>query len=249
MENKPLVSIITISYNSADTIQETINSVNSQSYSHIEHIFIDGISSDNTLEIINNSSTRTSTLISEKDFGIYNAMNKGLNYAKGEIIGFLNSDDKLHDKETIKNIVAEFGSDIDCVYGDLVFVNFKNKIVRKWKSRKFKSGLFRYSWTPAHPTFYCRKSIYDKLGGYREDFSIAADVDLMFRFLEIYKIKSYYLNQIIVQMKMGGVSTRSLKSTFIISKEVFTVFKSYNYRSSKIIYLIGKVFKALKQLI
>lgn len=249
MDNKPLVTIITICFNSSETILETINSVNNQSYNFIEHVFIDGASTDRTLEIIKNASKKAVTVISEKDNGIYNAMNKGLKFAKGEIVGFLNSDDKLQDIETINNIVAEFNSDIDCVYGDLVFTNSKKEIVRKWKSSKFKSGLFKYSWTPAHPTFYCRRSVYDKFGGYREDFSIAADVDLMFRFLEIYKIKSSYLNQIIVEMKMGGVSTQSLNSTFILSKEVFNSFKTNNYRYSKIAYWIGKFYKALKQLL
>lgn len=243
------VSIITICFNSSETIFETIKSVNNQSYNFIEHIFIDGGSKDNTLEIIKNSSKRASTVISEKDDGIYNAMNKGLQHAKGEIVGFLNSDDILFDKETVNNIVLEFNSKTDCVYGDLIFVNSENKTVRKWKSRKFKSGLFRYSWTPAHPTFYCRKSIYDKLGCYREDFSIAADVDLMFRFLEIHKIKSSYMDQIIVKMKIGGVSTQSIDSTFILSKEVFNSFKTNNYRYSKIAYWIGKFYKALKQLL
>jgi glycosyltransferase involved in cell wall biosynthesis len=244
-----LVSIITVSFNSANTILETIKSVNNQTYSKIEHIFIDGASNDNTVKIIENSSTRTRLIVSEKDNGIYNAMNKGLKLAKGGIIGFLNSDDRLYNNDTINQIVTEFNFNIDCVYGDLIFVNSNNKIVRKWKSRKFKSGLFRYSWTPAHPTFYCKKSVYDSLGYYREDFSIAADGDLMFRFLEVHKIASCYLNQTLVEMKIGGVSTHSLKSKFIITREIFTTFHDNNYKFSKILYWAGKCFKGIKQLL
>lgn len=249
MDRKPLVSIITISFNSSNTILETIKSVNNQSYNFIEHLFIDGASTDNTLKLIKANSNRVSTLISEKDNGIYNAMNKGLQHAKGEIIGFLNSDDQFYDNQIINLIVDEFDSGTDCVYGNLVFTNSQDKIVRKWYSRSFKPGLFQYSWTPAHPTFYCRKSVYERLGYYREDFTIAADVDLMFRFLEINKIKSSFLNRNLVKMKMGGVSTQSFKSTLVLTHEVFTTFKDYNYNYSKLIYWVGKIIKALKQLL
>lgn len=243
------VSIITVSLNSSKTILETINSVNNQTYHDIEHLFIDGDSSDNTIDTIRTYSKRSNVIISEKDSGIYNAINKGLRHAKGEIVGFLNADDTLDNQTIISQIVANFNSDVDCIYGNIVFVNQQNKVVRKWSSKEFKAGLFQYSWTPAHPTFYCRNSIYKRYGGYREDFLIASDVDLMFRFLEIHKIKSLFINQNLVRMKIGGVSTKSLSSTILITKEVFITFKENDFNYSVVVYVISKIFKALKQLI
>lgn len=155
------VSIITISYNSENTILKTIESVNQQTYEDVEHIFIDGKSEDDTLDIIKKYSVRENKIISEKDHGIYNAMNKGIKHSTGEIIGFLNSDDYFFTENSLKTIINHFNNN-QCVYGNLHFINNKNKIVRKWISSPFQSGLFKYSWTPAHPTFYCLKELYNK---------------------------------------------------------------------------------------
>jgi glycosyltransferase involved in cell wall biosynthesis len=244
-----LISIITVCYNSSATIAQTIASVNNQAYQKIEHIFVDGDSFDNTVDIINKTSQRSPIIVSEKDSGIYNAMNKGLSLAKGRIIGFLNADDIFCNDQVICSIASSFTANIDCVYGNLIFVDKKEKVIRKWVSNEFRPGIFKYSWTPAHPTFYCKKSIYDELGNYREDFSIASDVDLMFRFLEIHRIKSRFLNKYLVKMKVGGVSTKSFKSTLVISKEVFTSFKEYGYKYNYPVYITGKIIKAFKQLL
>ena len=248
MCKEPLISIITVCFNNSKTILDTIESVNSQTYSNIEHIFIDGASNDNTVQIIKDSSKRDNIVISEKDNGIYHAMNKGLKVSKGEIIGFLNADDLFFTNQTVDLIIKSFSSNIDCVYGNLLFFNSQNKVVRKWASREFKPGLFRYSWTPAHPTFYCKKIVYEKLGYYREDLNIASDVDLMFRFLEIHRIQSYYLNEKLIKMRLGGASTRSLKSTLTITKEVLRIFREHGFEYSKTVYVLSKVFKAFKQL-
>lgn len=242
------VSIITVAYNRETTILKCIESVNNQTYPYIEHILIDGNSLDKTVKIFKDKSERENIIISEADSGIYNAMNKGLQLASGDIIGFLNGDDELYNDLVIEDIVQLFDSEKDCVYGNLIFVNSNNKVVRKWRSRKFKSGLFQYSWTPAHPTFYCKKHIYDDLGNYREDFKIASDVDLMFRFLEINQIKSFHLDQTLVKMSLGGISTKSLKSTWIITKEVFQSFEEHGYNYNKLIYLVSKILKAIRQL-
>jgi len=245
----PKISIITICFNSEKTIEKTFNSIRCQNYKDYELIVIDGASNDNTLEIIKKNSDLITKYISEPDDGIYNAMNKGIKIATGDIIGFLNSDDEYYNNNALSEISKAFKEDVDCVYGNLVFERHDGKIVRKWTSKRFKPGKFRYSWSPAHPTFYCKKSAYDRLGYYREDFSIAADVDLMFRFLEIHRIKSFFINKNLIKMKLGGVSTNSFRSTIVITKEVFTSFRENNYNYSYIVYLVGKILKALKQLI
>jgi glycosyltransferase involved in cell wall biosynthesis len=230
MCKETLISIITVCFNNSKTILDTIESVNSQSYSNIEHIFIDGASNDNTVEIIKNSAKRNYIIISEKDNGIYHAMNKGLKVSKGEIIGFLNADDLFFTNQTVDLIIKSFSTNIDCVYGNLLFFNSQNKVVRKWASREFK------------------KIVYEKLGYYREDLSIASDVDLMFRFLEIHRIQSYYLNEKLIKMRLGGASTRSLKSTLTITKEVLRIFREHGFEYSKTVYVLSKVFKAIKQI-
>ena len=248
MTNLLKISIITACYNSVSTISETFDSIRSQDYKNIELIVIDGGSNDGTLEIIGNNMDIISKFISEADSGIYNAMNKGLKIATGDIIGFLNSDDTYFNHKVLSDIANTFSSNIDCTFGNLVFVNSRNKVIRRWYSNDFEPGLFKYSWTPAHPTFYCKKQVYNRLGYYREDFSIASDVDLMFRFLEIHRIKSSFIEKPLVKMKIGGASTKSLKSTIRITREVFTSFKENGYNYNYLDYLIGKLSKAIKQL-
>jgi len=199
------ISIITVSFNSASTILETINSVNDQSYKNIEHVFIDGLSTDNTLDIIKKKSSRNPLIISEKDNGLYDAMNKGIKLATGNVIGILNSDDFFKNKLVIDKIVKEFkfsGSDI--VYGNIDYVNKDGDIVRFWKSNKFKS--FKKGWHPPHPSLFVKKTIYEKYGVFNTDFKIAADFELMLRFFERHSVQSSYLNDTIVTMLVGGVS-------------------------------------------
>ena len=193
------ISVITVSYNSDKTIKDTFDSVLMQTYREIEYIIIDGQSTDRTLEIIKEYAKKFQKIgidvkwISEKDKGIYEAINKGVNIATGDVIGILNSDDYYANNNILANISNSFkGNGCDCIYGNLKYINRESgSITRIWKSRTFTKGLFEKSWTPAHPTFYCKKSIYDKYGLYRTDFKIAADVELMFRFLEKYSISSY----------------------------------------------------------
>ena len=166
------VSIITISFNSALTIEETLKSVKNQSYNDIEHIIIDWKSNDDTINICNNY-PHLVKIICEKDKGVYDAFNKGLKIASGDVIGFLNSDDTLADKESLKKIVDGFDSETHAVFGNLNFYNKNNKVIRKWISKPFKKGAFEKAWMPPHPTFYCRKKIYDKYGYYDDSFMIA----------------------------------------------------------------------------
>jgi glycosyltransferase involved in cell wall biosynthesis len=239
-----IISIITVSYNSSETIADCISSVNNQTYKNIEHIIIDGASKDGTIEKIKTTPNRIAKIISEPDKGIYDAMNKGILLSTGDIIGMLNADDQLYDITSIEKIVNTFQSNkVDCCYGNLIFQNKEGKIVRRWHSKPFKSDLFLKSWTPAHPTFYCKRNLYYKYGLYKTDYRIAADVELMLRFLEINKIQSFFIDKYLVKMKSGGTSNQGLKSTFIITKEMYRAFKENGLHFNLIKYLFYKGLK------
>jgi glycosyltransferase involved in cell wall biosynthesis len=217
------ISIITVTFNSADTIATTITSVNNQTYKNIEHIIIDGSSSDNTLEIIHNTSHRITKVISEPDTGIYDAMNKGIRLSTGDIIGILNSDDLFTSNDVIERIVDAFkNSDVDGVYGDICFVKPEklNKIVRYYSAKWFNPSMFRFGFMPPHPSFFVRRECYKKLGLYKIDYKIAADYELLIRFLKVHQLKTRYLNFCLVTMRLGGDSTRNLKSNWILNKEI-----------------------------
>jgi len=236
------VSIITVAYNSSKTIAKTLRSVLDQKAKNIEHIIIDGKSSDNTLEICKKFS-HISKIISEKDKGVYDAFNKGLKFATGEIIGFLNSDDTFYNEESLQDIINAFDSNTDCIYGNLEYINSNGVVVRKWKSKVFKAGAFKKAWMPAHPTFYCRKKIYDKLGWYRSSYKIAGDFELMLRFLEKHGTNSKFIDKNLVIMLTGGISNRSINSKVRILKEEFKAFKENKIKFNRAHYLINKIFK------
>lgn len=233
------ISIITICFNSQDSIKKTIESIKCQTYSDFEYIIIDGGSSDNTIDIIKQYNF-VDKFISEPDEGIYEAFNKGINIANGEIIGFLNSDDTYYDENSLKNIVDSFNKNTDCVFGDLIFTNKKNEVKRFWKGSEFVNGAFQKGWMPAHPTFYCRKLVYDKYGKFDERFKIAGDFELMLRFLEKNKLNSKYISKTLVNMKMGGKSSFGLINTCKILKEEFLAFKKNKISVNKIFYILHK---------
>lgn len=239
------LSIITVSYNSEETIQKTIDSVHGQSYEDVEYIIIDGNSRDSTEKIIKENNKKVSKYISEEDSGIYDAMNKGIKLSSGEIIGTLNSDDTFYDNRVLEKVAKVFSEndDVDCLYGNLIFVGKNNKIIRRWKSRPFTAGLFQKSWSPAHPTFYCRREVFDKFGLYKSDYKIAGDVEFMLRVMEVGKINSYYLDEILVKMSVGGVSTEGLKSTITISREMRKAFIENNLKFKSFKYIFYKFLK------
>ena len=207
------VSVITVTYNSEKYLEDCILSVLKQRYQNIEHIIIDGKSTDNTLNIIHRYQNRIAKFISETDRGMYDAINKGMQMATGDIIGILNSDDMLDTDDVIDAIVSAFEqNDVDTVYGDLEYVaaNDTSKIIRIWKGRTFKRGRFRYGWMPAHPTFYIKRSLVEKYGYYENHYYSAADYEFMARYLYKNKVSSYYLPKLIVKMRMGGQSNRNL---------------------------------------
>ena len=216
----PKISIITIAYNSANTIEDTIQSVVNQDYPNVEYIIVDGASKDGTLEIVNRYKDKIAVVVSEPDKGIYDAMNKGVQLATGDIIGILNSDDFYANNQVITSIANTIG-DSDAIYADLVYVsqNDTDKIIRKWISGPYKEGAFIKGWMPPHPTFFLRKKIYDKYGVYNLQLKSAADYELMLRMIHKYKIKVAYLPEIITKMRVGGQSNASLKNRIAANKE------------------------------
>ncbi|WP_457747002.1 glycosyltransferase family 2 protein [Sulfurimonas sp.] len=217
------VSIITVVYNNKSTISDAIESVLTQTYKNIEYIIVDGASSDGTVDVIKSYGDKINKFVSEPDNGLYDAMNKGIELATGDVVGILNSDDFYVDRFVIDKIVKEFKEKkVDSVYADLVYVKPENleKIVRYYDSSKFHPSKFAYGWMPAHPTFFVKKWVYEKYGRFKTDYKIAADYEILVRFLEKYKINYFYLDEVIVKMRMGGISTRGFKSNYILNKEI-----------------------------
>ncbi len=218
----PKVSIITVCYNSEKTIEDTIKSVVNQSYPNIEYILIDGVSSDNTLTIINKYKKQITKVVSEKDNGIYDAINKGISLATGDIIANLNSDDFYIDNNVIADVVATFEKEkTDTLYADLYYIDAvdTNKIVRYWKSKPYKEGLFLKGWMPPHPTFFVKKEVYQKHGLFDLQFKSAADYEIMLRFIHRYNVSISYLPRVIVKMRVGGMSNSSIKNRLKANQE------------------------------
>ena len=209
------VSVITVSYNSAETIEATVQSVLSQMHRNIEYIIIDGRSKDNTVHIVNKYKDSIAVIVSEPDSGIYDAMNKGVALATGDIVGILNSDDFYADNNVIADVVKKFkDTDCDALYADLVYVNREdtNQVIRVWSAGEYKPGRFLHGWMPPHPTFFVKKSVYNKLGAYNTSLRSAADYELMLRFIHKNKIALSYLPRIITKMRSGGQSNVSLRN-------------------------------------
>ena len=215
------ISIITATYNSAATVRDTLESIAGQSYPSIEHIIIDGLSKDNTLSIVKEF-PHVQQIRSEKDKGIYDAMNKGIALAKGEVVGILNSDDLYIHSKVIEKVMDLFRDPtVEAVYGDLQYVKQDdlNKIVRHWKAGKYTRKSFYYGWMPPHPSFFVRKSVYDRLGLFHLDLKTAADYEIIIRFLLKNQIKTAYLPEVLVKMRTGGASNASFKQRLRANQE------------------------------
>ena len=240
------ITIITVSYNCESVIENCINSVNRQKNVDVEHIVIDGASTDGTLSILESKIDKFKVLLSEPDDGIYDAMNKGLEIATGDIIGFLNSDDFYPSNDILFRVASTFreNSFIDACYADLVYVNKFNtsKNIRYWKSNNFVPGSFSKGWTPPHPTFFVRNSIYKSFGKFDLNYTIAADTELMMRFLEVNKINVLYVPEIWVKMRMGGTSNKSIKNIFKQNKEVLKAIKKHNLNLNRLSFFVCKIF-------
>jgi glycosyltransferase involved in cell wall biosynthesis len=245
------VSIITVAYNSVTTIGHTIDSILAQDYPHIEHIIIDGASTDGTVDLVRSYGDRITQFISERDRGIYDAMNKGLALATGDIIGILNSDDFYASTDIISTVVATIeNSGVDAVFGDLVYVSGSNlsRIVRYYSSAHFHPGLFAYGWMPAHPTFFVKRFAYDQYGYFKTDYKIASDYELLIRFLAKNRLTYHYIPRIMVKMRTGGVSTTNLMSNWILNREIVRGCAENGIRTN-LLKVFSKYFTKIFQLI
>lgn len=243
------VSIVTATYNSAQFIKDCVESVYRQDYQHIDHLIIDGASTDHTIAEINSIPNRVANIVSEKDKGIYNAMNKGLQLADGEIIGILNSDDFYNSEDVISKVVAAFETtNADCVFGDLYYVNQEDttKIVRKWVTGPYTKNAFRKGWHPAHPSFFVKKEIYERLGYFDEELQLAADFELMLRFLEKHRIAWSYIKKPLVRMRLGGATSNGITNMIEGNKECIKAFKK-NKIPINPLYTVRRLVPKLKQ--
>lgn len=244
------VSIITVSYNSAKTIRDTIESVLKQSYTDIEYIIVDGNSKDETIDIVTSYGDKVTKVLSEPDKGIYDAMNKGIALATGDIIGILNSDDFYETNNAIEDVVAHFKVNIETqvVFGDVVFVEPSNlnKVVRYYSSKKFKAAKLRFGWMPPHPATFVKKSVYDQYGLYKLGYKIAADYEMFVRLLMVAKVKFTRIDKVIVRMRSGGASTDGIKSSLTLNQEIVRACRENSIYTNLFLVLLKIPFKLIE---
>lgn len=223
------ISVVTAVLNRADTIGDALESVQAQDWPAIEHIAKDGASTDGTLEILRAQRHRLAILVSEKDLGVYDALNQGLLHCTGDIVGFLHADDVYAGTNTLSRIARIFDDpSVDAVYGDLEYVSRRaDRVVRRWRAGAFSPGRLAWGWMPPHPTFFARRSLYEKLGGFDTRYRIAADYELMLRFLREGNARPAYLPGVVVRMRLGGLSNRSLRSVIRKSAEDYKAMRAH----------------------
>lgn len=248
------ISIITVTYNSARTLSRAMRSVCNQTYKDIEYILVDGESSDSTTHIIKDFAANYPFIryVSERDSGIYDAINKGIKMATGDIIGILNSDDEFYDSTILAQVTSLMEKEkADILYGDLLYCRYDAlehnppRTIRHWKGKPFENKDLKRGWMPAHPTLYCRREVFEQVGLYRTDFRISADYEFVLRAFSEPGFKKIYLNQIIVRMEIGGISNRNLRSLLLKSKEDRAVMKLHGMNPC--ITLTFKVLRKVKQ--
>lgn len=222
------ISVITAVYNRADTVADAIRSLHGQTHDDYEHVVMDGGSTDGTLEVVRSLGDARMTLTSEPDLGIYDALNKGMNQATGDVIGLMHSDDVFASRNVLGHIAAAFqDSQVDVVYGDLQYVTAKHpdRIVRHWQAGEFSPSRLKRGWMPPHPTLYVRKSVIERWGGYDTSYRIAADYDAILRWFGPGKVRAAYIPEVLVRMRVGGESNRSLRNILLKSREDYRALK------------------------
>ena len=228
---EPTISLITAVYNSADTVCASIDSALGQSYPHLELIVVDGGSTDGTVQLLKDYGDKIDKLISEKDKGLYDALNKGISKASGDIIGFMHADDQFQNQDVLKRVAAAFQeSPVDAIYGDLVYVKRSDpdKVVRYWKGEDFGHADLALGWVPPHPTFYMKRGLYKKFGGFDLQYRISADYDLMLRYFGRHKISTRYIPEIMVRMRTGGTSNNSLSTIIDKLREDYKILRAHH---------------------
>ena len=222
------ISVITAVRNRVATVGEALDSVHSQSWPDVEHVVIDGVSTDGTLELLETRRSEIAVLLSERDSGIYDALNKGLKLAKGDVIGLMHSDDVYADEHVLADIAAVFADpEIDAVYGDLDYVaqNDTSRVIRRWRSGEYSRVRLADGWMPPHPTLYLRRHVIEHWGGFDETFRIAADYDVILRYFGKGRIRPAYVPRVLVKMRVGGESNRSLGRVFRKSREDYAALR------------------------
>jgi glycosyltransferase involved in cell wall biosynthesis len=244
------ISVITVAYNAANTIPDTLASVAAQTYPDIEHIVIDGASTDGTLAIVQRHHNAMTRIVSEPDDGIYDAMNKGIALATGDVIGFLNADDFYAGDGVLAQVAAAFSDPcVDAIYADLAYVDQRepNRMVRYWQSSPYRDGAFEHAWVPPHPTFFVRREIYQRYGGFDTRYRIAADAELMIRLLAVNRIRSLYLPSTLVKMRMGGTTNRSVRNVIRQNREILQALRQHKLTGSWIRFLGHKLWSRSRQ--
>ena len=239
------ISIITVTLNSAATLATTMDSVCRQDYPAIEHIVVDGGSSDGTLDIVR-AHPHVARFISEPDDGLYDAINKGIALATGDVVGILNSDDFFPSADIVSRIATALRApQVDAIFGDVAFVRPGNldRIVRLYSSRKFHPRQFARGYMPAHPSFYVRRRCYEQFGGYKTDYRIAADYELLVRFIHRHRIAYAYLPQTMVYMRTGGVSNKTIASRYVLNREIVRACRENGVTTSMARLSLKYVFK------
>jgi glycosyltransferase involved in cell wall biosynthesis len=243
------VSIITVCFNSAATIADTLRSVAEQTYPDVEHVLVDGGSRDDTVKLANALGRSGKVIISEPDKGIYDAMNKGLQLATGDVIGFLNADDMYaaNDVLTRVSMLMQQGG-LDALYGDVEFVRPSdlNRPVRRYRSDRFRPDRIAWGWMPAHPALFLKRQVFERYGGFRSDYRIAGDFELVARIFHSGELSYRHIPEVIVRMRTGGVSTRGLRSTLLLNREVLRACKE-NGIASNWLKLLSKYLVKLKE--
>lgn len=247
------ISIVTVTYNCVEVVLDCLMSVAKQSYVDIEHVVIDGASTDGTLALLKAHQEKLAVCISKPDCGIYDAMNKGIAHTSGDVIGFLNADDFYSHDQVLSSVAKYFNADpsLDACYADLVYVKPSDtlRIVRYWKSNLFVRGSFRKGWCPPHPTFFVRRSVYENFGVFDLSYRIAADVELMMRFLEKYAIRVIYIPDVWVKMRLGGTTNKNLRNIWVQNKEILRALKSHAQTVNPIIFFVSKFLLRSKQFV
>lgn len=244
------VSVITVCYNAVSTIESSIRSVLEQDYENVEYLVIDGGSNDGTIDLIKNHLPHIQYFISEPDQGIYDALNKGIKQASGDIIGVMHANDCFAMPNILSLVAHNFQEkQVDAVYGNLVFINKKQQIVRKWRSKPGKRTLLELGWMPAHPALFIKKDVYNRFGNYRLDFGTAADYELILRFFYRNRIKTYHVDRVFIKMLTGGISNKSILNHVIGNINDLKAMKMHRLRApflAIILKPLQKIFQFIK---
>lgn len=244
------VSIVTVAYNAQATIAETLASVRNQTHSDVEHIVVDGASTDGTLAVVKAQKISLGAIISEPDSGIYDAMNKGIAAAKGDVIGLLNADDVYAHNDVLSQVVTiHRDKAVDACYANLDFVSSHNseKVRRVWRSRPFKPGLCFSGWMPAHPTLFLSRAAYQQVGLYDTRLKYQSDLEFCARAFEVHKIRSHFVPEVWIHMRLGGVSNNSFRTMWQGNWESYFALRRLGLKTNPVTYFFRKFVRKLPQ--